>query len=389
MTELLDRVLDHLDALVGFDTTSDRSNLALVDWLEERLAAAGATTRRLPNDSGTKANLLARVGPAAEGGIVLSGHTDCVPVEGQPWSSDPFRLQRGDGHLTGRGVTDMKGFLAVLLAVLEDRGRTGLSVPIHLALSRDEEVGALGAAELVPELLTTEPQPAIAVVGEPTSMRIVNAHKGVRAFTTTVAGRDAHSSQPQRGANAVVAAARIATFIDDLAAAQADGPTDPRFDPPYTTMNVATVRGGQAINIIPRRCELTWEYRPVPSDDHDGLQRRVEEFAAAHVLPGLADRTDEAAITTVVDSILPTLASEPDGAAERLVRELTGNTDPADTAPFGTDGGHFQRAGISTVVCGPGAIEDAHQPNETIAVAELEACVDFVQRVWTWAGGAR
>jgi acetylornithine deacetylase len=367
-----------LDLLVGMDTTSRASNLHLVAAVEDLLDEHGVPHERVPSPDGTKANLLARIGPDLPGGIVLTGHTDCVPVDGQPWTRDPFAVHEEEGRLYGRGVTDMKGFLAVVLAALPRLVAADLTHPVLLALTYDEELGTIGAPSAVARLAERYPTPAAVIVGEPTSMRVVTAHKGVRAFTTTFEGRDGHSSQPQLAANAIAALARTAAFIDDLAERQAASSRDERFAPPHTTFNLATVAGGQAINIVPRHAELTWEYRPIPADDGDDLAAEVDAFVRAEVLPRLRRDTGVGAVTTVPVAVARALAAEEGGAAERLVRALTGDTSPAGTVPFGTDGGHFQAAGWSTVVCGPGDIAQAHQPDEWVTLDQLGACVGFV-----------
>jgi acetylornithine deacetylase len=367
-----------LDLLVGMDTTSRASNLDLVAAVEDLLDAHAVPHERVLSPDGTKANLLARIGPDVPGGVVLTGHTDCVPVDGQPWTRDPFTVHEEAGRLYGRGVTDMKGFLAVVLAALPRACRADLERPVLLALTYDEELGTIGAPSAVARLAEAHPTPSAVIVGEPTSMGVVTAHKGVRAFTTTVEGRDGHSSQPQVAANAIAAIARTATFIDDLAARQAATVRDDRFEPPYTSFNLATVTGGQAINIVPRHAELTWEYRPIPADDGDALAAEVDAFVRAEVLPRLRRDTGVGEVRTVPNAVARALAAEEDGAAERLVRTLTGDTAAAGTVPFGTDGGHFQAMGWSTVVCGPGDIAQAHQPDEWVELAQLEACVRFV-----------
>jgi acetylornithine deacetylase len=373
--------VDHrelLARLVAVDTTSARTNLPLLTVVEEVLDTHGVPHERVPDATGTKANLLARIGPEVVGGVVVSGHTDCVPVEGQPWTRDPFTLHAAEGRLYGRGTTDMKGFLAVLLAAVPRFVAADLRRPLLLALTYDEEIGTVGAPTAVERLLATQPRPAAVLIGEPTGMEVVSGHKGIRAFTTVVEGLDGHSSQPQRAANAVAAAARIATYLDDLAAERLAAAVDPRFDPPATTVNLATLRGGQAINIVPRRCELTWEYRPVPADDSFAIRDAVDRFAQQEVLPRLRAATGVGRIETRTDAVARALESEPDGVAERLARALVGDGGPVRTVPFGTDGGHFQAAGLSTVVVGPGRIEQAHTPDEWIETAQLEACANFL-----------
>lgn len=371
-----------LEQLVALDSTSTHSNLAVIELCEQVLGDAGATLHRVPDPTGDdRAGLLARLGPDVDGGVVLSGHTDCVPVTGQPWTVDPFAVTERDGLWHGRGTTDMKGFIACVLATAPTLAATELARPVWVLLTWDEEVGTVGAGP-VTDALVERTRPSCAVVGEPTLMRPVTSHKGVRSSRVTVTGRDGHSSQPARGANALVAAARFAVHLDEVAARlRADGGDD-RFDPPETTINVATLAAGQAINIIPRAAELTWEYRPVPADDSWAIAERAEQWARRTLLPPLRAVDEACAIDVERVAVVPTLADEdgPDvavtdpGAAERLVRALTGDDHPAGTVPFGTDGGWHQRAGISTVVCGPGDIAQAHQPDEWIAPSQLAAC---------------
>ena len=370
----------HLARLVAHDTTSRRSNLALIADVEAHLDAHGVAHQRVPSPDGTRAGLIARIGPPVEVEVVLSAHTDCVPVEGQPWSQDPFRLQRDGDRLTGRGTTDMKGFLATVLAAVPAMVRAELARPVLLALSYDEEVGTLGAPDLVAALLATQPRPAAVLVGEPTELRVVTAHKGVRVITTQVEGRDGHSSQPQRAANAVAAAAHLAVAIDELARAHREAAIDPRFDPPYTTFNLAMVEGGQAINIVPRSCTLRWEYRPVPADDSEAILEQVRHLAEQQIVPALRADTGTGGVRFRVEAVARALTAD-DGPAEPLARRISGDSQPAGTVPFGTDGGHFQAAGLSTVVWGPGSIAQAHQPDEWIARSQLEACAAGLERL--------
>lgn len=400
-----DRTLDLLEQLVAIDSTSAVSNLPVLDVCEEVLATAGAWTQRVAAPEATdKAGLLARIGPDVDGGVVLSGHTDCVPVEGQPWTTDPFAMVERDGLLVGRGTTDMKGFIASMLAAAPSFAAAALARPLWVLLTWDEEIGTVGAGPMTEALLDVT-TPSCAIVGEPTTMRPVVAHKGVRSLTVRVLGRDGHSSKPALGANAVVAAARIAAHIDEVAAARRADGGDPLFDPPETTFNVATIQGGQAINIIPRHAELTFEYRPVPADDGWDLADQVEAWARREVLPDLQRVDPSCTIEVERGTFVQGLAPESDpagsfdgvadkaavregggaagrvtnaGAAEALVRDLLGFTGDAGTVPFGTDGGWHQHHGISTVVCGPGDIDQAHQPDEFIDPAQLGACDRFL-----------
>lgn len=399
-----------LERLIAFDTTSSKSNLELIAWIEAYLAGHGVAARRSGNPEGTKANLFATLGPEIAGGLVLSGHSDVVPVEGQAWDSDPFRLIERDGRLYGRGTADMKSFLALALAMVPDFLAAGLKRPIHLAISYDEEIGCLGVGRMIADITTNLPRPAMVLIGEPTSGQVVNAHKGVYGYRTRITGKEAHSSQPQSGGNAILAAAALAGFLEQRATerqtaqdphlaphtvpqtAPGDAPhTAPgadsgagRFEPPYTTFNVGLIAGGAALNIIPRDCSLSWEIRPVPGDDPDALLAEFTDFATNQVLPKLRAHAPEAAIVTETLARVPPLSPETEGAAETLIRQLTG-ANRTTTVSFGTEGGIFQEAGFSTVVCGPGAIDQAHQPDEFIEKSQLEAGWNLLRRLRDWA----
>ncbi len=374
----MDDVLDLLARLVAVDTTSRESNLPLLDLVEEQLAGLADDSFRVPDDSGRKANLVVRFGPDAPGGVVLSGHTDCVPVDGQEWTHDPFTLTRVDDRVVGRGAVDMKGFLACCLAVAPTLAAADLTAPVWLALSHDEEIGAVGAATLAPAMADAGVAPDAVIVGEPTSLEPVTAHKSVRSFTYTFTGLGGHSSQPQHGANAVVAGARLAAHVADVAA-DLVGDVDPAFDPPHTTFNVAMIQGGTAINIIPDRCAVTFEYRALPSEDGPELAERIEAWAREQLVPELCRTCPDADLKVEEASLLPAFHREEDGEAEALVRRLTGTTAPARTAPFGTDASRFQQLGWSTVVCGPGRIEVAHRPDEWIALDQMAACRQMLE----------
>ncbi len=379
-----ERAVGLLARLVAFDTTSARSNLPLIDWVEERLTRAGAACRRLPDPTGDQAGLLARLGGESDGPpVVLSGHTDCVPAEPDRWRTDPWELTAEGGRLVGRGTADMKGFLAAVLAVA---GGTRPRRPVVLALSRDEELGTLGGPDLVAGLRDWGVDPSAVVVGEPTGMRPVVAHKGLRSFRTVVTGQAGHSSAPGAAANAVAAAARIVTFLDDLSERHPDEVSDQRFDPPHTTFNPGVIDGGSAVNVVPASCELEWEYRPVPADDADELADRVDEFVAAEVLPRLCRRGTDGDVTTTATARAAALTGTADSPAGRLLTALDGVEDGAGTVSFGTDGGHFHAAGWSTAVCGPGSIEQAHRPDEYLERVQLERCVAMIGDVFAGAG---
>ena len=373
-----------IEKLVGFDTVSAKSNLALIEFVEDYLTGHGVPFRRVGTAFEDKANLYATLGPDVPGGIVLSGHSDVVPVEDQPWSHDPFNVIERDGRLYGRGTSDMKSFIATALALVPDALAAGLKVPLHLAISYDEEVTCGGAVELVEEITANLPLPRIVIIGEPTSMQLVNAQKGIFSFETRVTGKDAHSSQPHRAANAAIAAAELAAFIGRLAEEKSAGPIDERFEPPYTTFNVGILEGGTAMNIIPRQARLRWEFRMVPKDDSDAIIERYRQFAEMEVLPRLRRNVPEAAIVTEPQVSVPALRPEADSPAEELVRHLTG-TNQAIAVSYSTEGGIYQEAGFSTVICGPGSIDQAHQPDEFIDLSQVAACEAFLRRLIEWA----
>ncbi|HYD30280.1 MAG TPA: acetylornithine deacetylase [Azospirillaceae bacterium] len=374
-----------LAKLVGFDTTSARSNLELIYWVADWLDGLGVVSRLTFNADHTKANLFATVGPEDQGGVVLSGHTDVVPVTDQSWDSDPFTLTQRDGRFYGRGTADMKGFLACALALVPDFRASGLKVPIHLALSFDEEVGCLGVPALIRDVMDNLPRPRLVLVGEPTSMRLVNAHKGIRAYHTVVTGKEAHSGLPHLGVNAISFAAEIVRFLDAKAEELASRP-DPAsaFEPPWTTLNVGRIEGGTALNIIARTCSLVWEFRPLPGTDAQAIEAEVERHIAETVLPRLKARHAEGSIRTTRLCAVPPLTPEPDSPAESLVRLLTDATG-AGTVSFTTEAGLFQDESIPAVVCGPGSIEQAHKPNEFIARDQMAACEVFLRKLKGWA----
>jgi acetylornithine deacetylase len=374
-----------IDRLIAFDTVSSKSNLDLIDFVAESLESHGVASRRSFDVEGGKANLYATLGPDIAGGVVLSGHSDVVPVEGQPWDSDPFQVVARDDRLYGRGTADMKSFLAVALALVPEMLAAELRVPIHLAISYDEEVGCIGVRGLIADVTANLPLPRLVIVGEPTDMKIVNAHKGVTVFRTTVTGKEAHSSQPHRAANAIEAAARLIGFLSDLAEEKrAQAPADSRFEPPFTSFNVGTIAGGTAQNIVPRHCSFTWEYRELPGDDGAAILERFTRFAEDQVLPGLRANAPEAAIVTESLAGAPALSPEPDSEAEALVRALTGaNTTHA--VSFAAEAGLFQQAGFPAVICGPGSIDQAHQANEFIELDQVEACEVVLRRLIDWA----
>jgi len=378
--------VEMLARLVAFDTTSDKSNLALIDWVADYFAGYGIASRLTYGEGRTKANLYATVGPEVAGGVVLSGHTDVVPTAGQRWTSDPFALAERAGRLYGRGAADMKGFIATALALVPEMARRGLKSPIHLALSFDEEVGCLGAVHMIREIGRVLPRPRLVIVGEPTEMRVANAHKGVVAVHTRVVGRDGHSSATHRGANAIVAAAELVGFLAELAAELArrpprPGSADGEFEPPCTTINVGTIEGGTALNIIAKACFVRWECRPLPGTrDGEEIVARFNEFAEARVGPRLRAASPEGGVFTKISVAVPPLMPEPGSPAEALALALSGEN-RAGVVAYGSEAGLFQAAGIPAALCGPGSVREAHQPDEFVARTQLEACEAFLRRL--------
>lgn len=374
-----------LDRLVSFDTTSRNSNLELIEFVRNYLDGFGIESRLIPGDDGRKANLFATLGPSDRpGGVVLSGHTDVVPVDGQDWSNDPFTVTEGDGRLYGRGTCDMKGFIAVALAAVPDVLAARLTTPIHLAFSYDEEVGCLGARPLIRAIVENLPLPGMVIIGEPTEMRVANAEKGIQAYATEITGREAHSSAPDRGANAIMAAARLVSFLEalqqELATAPPGRQRDREFDPPYTTIGVGIIEGGTAVNIVPRRCRFLWEFRPLPGFDPARITERFAAYARDEVLPVLRRAHPDARIETRELTVVPALEPREGSPAEALALALTG-ANRTTVASFASEAGLFQNAGMPAVLCGPGSIAQAHQPDEFIALDQIAACEDFMRRL--------
>ncbi|MEN1727258.1 MAG: acetylornithine deacetylase [Pseudomonadota bacterium] len=377
--------IDMLSRLVGFPTVSRDSNLDLIDWVEDHLQAYGAQCRRTYNEDGNKANLFAAIGPEAPGGVVLSGHTDVVPVDGQDWHTDPFRLTEKGGLLYGRGSSDMKGFSAVFLARLAHLNLAALEKPLYLALSYDEEVGCLGIDRMVDDALAHFTKPDYAIIGEPTTMQIVRAHKSINVFRTVVTGQSAHSSQPHRGAGAILAAARIIEHLDSIGRSRRADAGESGCEPPWTTVQVGTIQGGTAVNILPGHCEFLWEYRGLPEEDPERIITTMQAFIDEQVIPDLREFAPEANVETTPVARVPPLMPDPEAKAERWVQSLRGVREGGSgEVSFATEAGSFQRAGISSVVCGPGSIDQAHQPNEFIDPAELSRCEAMVDDVFTY-----
>ena len=374
--------VDMIGRLISFDTTSRESNLPLIEFVREYLASYGVDSVLIRDEAGKKANLYATIGPDDVPGIALSGHTDVVPVDGQHWRTDPFRLVEEDGRLYGRGTADMKSFCAIALAMVPEFVARRLHTPIHLAFSFDEEVGCLGAPLMIERLgAALGPKPKLVIVGEPTDMTVVNAHKGVVCLRTEVRGLEAHSSATHRGVNAVQQAARLIGFLAELSEEMAArAAPDSGFEPPCTTIQVGTVQGGTAQNIVPLDCAFTWEYRLLPGADPHEIEERFERFANEKVLPDMRATDPGTGIETETISSVPGLQPDRDSPAEPVAMALA-RTNRTGVVAYATEAGQFQQAGIPAVVCGPGSIAQAHRPDEYIELSQVRACEAFMRRL--------
>ncbi|MEQ8345326.1 MAG: acetylornithine deacetylase [Sneathiellaceae bacterium] len=390
MTASLREATAILSTLVAFDTVSHKSNRALIDWVSDYLDGLGVAVSTLPSPDGQKANVFATIGGkgGGGGGILLSGHTDVVPVDGQDWRHDPFRLTAEEGRLYGRGACDMKGYIACVLAAVPDMLEAPLSRPIHLAFSYDEEVGCFGAIGLIDHMAAAGIRPAMAFVGEPTSMRVVNAHKGSCGMKTKVTGLACHSSRVDLGSNAIYAAMDVIDLLRRRADALAAAPDSlGLFEPPYSTINVGIVHGGSARNTVAGDCTLLWDIRATREGMVAEVRGEVEAAVAERILPAMRDRHAAAEIDIETLFEIPPLLPQPNNAAEALARELAG-TGEACSAAFGSEGGLFQRAGMPCILCGPGDIAQAHAPDEWVAESQLAACQGFLDRLVAREAGA-
>lgn len=376
--------LPWIKRLIEFDTTSFKSNLDLIETIRDYLLEAGITSTLTYEPTGTKANLFATL-PAADGstsgGIVLSGHTDVVPVAGQDWDSDPFQPTIRDGKLYGRGTCDMKSFIGVALALLPEMQAVRLKEPIHFAFSCDEEIGCVGAPYMLADLKERGVHANGCIVGEPTDMRVIVAHKGINAYKCGVHGHAAHSSLTPQGSNAIEYAARLICFIRDLAdQSRAAGPFDDAFDVPFTTLQTGTIQGGIAINTIPALCEFGFEFRNLPGVDSEPIIRQIKEYAYDTLLPKMRREHADADIKFDLLATAPTLDASEQAAITQLVRALAQDTETRKVA-YGTEAGLFQQLGIPSVVCGPGSIVQAHKANEFVELSQIALCESFIRKL--------
>lgn len=378
---LLDDTRALLRQLIAYPTISTESNLEMIGFLADRLAAVGARVDIHPDRTGKKANLFATLGPEVDGGILLSGHSDVVPVADQDWATDPFEMVEREGRLYGRGTCDMKGFIAAAVAMAPLFAERVTKRPIHFAFTYDEETGCLGAQALVEVLKAQAIRPGIAIIGEPTSMRVIDGHKGCYEYSTHFTGLEGHGSGPDRGVNAVEYAVRyVARLLDLKERLKARAPADSRFDPPWTTINTGALVGGVAHNVIPGKARVDWEMRPVQHGDADFVKTDLRDYCRQTLLPAMRAVMPEADIVTETIGEAIGLIPADENEARDILMELTG-ANGADTVPFGTEAGIFQSLGMSVVVCGPGSIEQAHKPDEYLALDQLRDCLTVLKRL--------
>ena len=374
--------IEFIEKLISFDTTSRESNLELITFIQDYLYGLGIESQLVHNEEGTKANLYATLGDSNTSGVMLSGHTDVVPVDGQEWDTDPFNATQKGSRLYGRGTSDMKSFVAITLAQLPKFQARGLKTPIHLAFSYDEEVGCIGVRRLIEVMKGMPVKPAMCIVGEPTSMQVVTGHKGKRSYRVHVRGLEAHSSLAPRGVNAIEYASRLITFLSDLAGRIAgEGPYDELYDVTHTTVHTGTVHGGTQLNIVPKDCVFEYEFRYVDQQDPQALEDKIRAYARDELEPRMHAISSDTGITIDLVNDMPGLEMDADAEVVTFVKALAERNDHAKVA-FGTEAGLFhQRANIPTVVCGPGSIDQAHKPNEFIELEQIDACETFFARL--------
>ncbi len=376
----LDRAIALLDRLVAFDTESARSNLPLIDFVEDYLLGLGVRFSRIPNATGDKAALFATFGPDIDGGVVLSGHTDVVPVVGQKWTSPPFTLRRDGDRLYGRGTCDMKGFDALCLAMAPEFLAARLNRPIHILLSYDEETTCGGCLDTIARFGQDLPRPALAIIGEPTQMQVADAHKSISTYRTCVTGHEAHSSKPWLGVSAVHVACELVAALERIGL-ELQQERDPhgRFEPAFSTVHVGMIQGGTARNILARQCEFFWEFRGLPHARQDSALVRLEAFSKALAAERFVHFPD-ARIETFVEIEAPGLREEADSPAATLALALS-QANHTIAVPYATEAGQFQFGGMPAVICGPGSIDQAHQPDEYIEIAQMAEGVAFLRRL--------
>jgi acetylornithine deacetylase len=381
---MLDETKQILSDLVAFPTVSVDSNLDMLAYLATRLESCGATVELFHDDTGKKANLFATIGPDVAGGVILSGHSDVVPVTDQDWSTDPFLMDERDGRLYGRGTCDMKGFIAAAIAMAPTFSQRVTNTPIHFAFTYDEEIGCIGAQHLVTNLKQKNIRPRIAIIGEPTSMQIIEGHKGCYEYSTRFQGLEGHGSTPDLGVNAAEYAVRyVARLLELKETLTKMAPASSRFEPPWTTVNIGAIHGGSAHNVIAPKAQVDWEMRPVKHSDALYVKDALKSYCANELLPAMRRVSSNAQIETEVVGEVAGLIPQNDNEARTLLMELTG-ANSSDLVPFGTEAGLFQSLGMDVVICGPGSIEQAHKADEFIAIEQVTECLGLLERLSNW-----
>ena len=376
------KVLQLIEKLISYDTTSRNSNLDIIKFIENYLAGHGVKSTLVYNEGEGKANLYATLGDQTKSGIMLSGHTDVVPVDGQDWDTDPFKVIQKDGKLFGRGTSDMKSFIALVLAYVPKLLERGLDTPIHLAFSYDEEIGCIGVRRMIDMINTLPVKPRMAIVGEPTSMGVIVGHKGKRSYKAHIRGLETHSSLAPQGVNAIEYAAEMIAHLKSMARRITEhGPHDELYDVSHTTVHTGVINGGTALNIVPKDCHFEFEFRYVGDDDPDAIEAEIREFAAQSLEPHMRKISRDTGIDITCSNDMPGLDLNADEEVVTFVKALAGKNDHSKVA-FGTEAGLFHtRAGVPTVVCGPGSIEQAHKPNEFIELSQLDEATIFMDRL--------
>ncbi|MEP3628433.1 MAG: acetylornithine deacetylase [Hyphomicrobiales bacterium] len=370
-----------IEKLISFDTVSRNSNMALLDFVRNYLGKLGVEAKLVPNEDGSKANLYATIGPNEPGGVVLSGHTDVVPVDGQDWTTDPFSLVEKNGKYFGRGVADMKTYCALAMGILPEFLASKPSKPIHLAFSYDEEIGCIGAPSMIKKMSDEVPSPMAVIVGEPTDMQVVTGHKSILGVNTHVVGHSVHSCQWDRGVSAVMTAARLINWLEEtmLENRRRADPQSP-FDPPFSTLHCGLVEGGTASNIVAKDCVFSTDIRTIAGEDPLQFYQSFEAYIRDEIEPVMQGIAPDAKVVLSRRDVVPGLVPENNGGAERIARQITGDNG-THAVSYATEAGQFQAAGFSAVICGPGSIDQAHQPDEFITLDQVSKGWDFMQGV--------
>lgn len=374
-------LIENLRKLISYPTVSKDSNLPIINYIKNFLENYGISSHIIYNKENTKANIFATLGPLKKGGVILSGHTDVVPTEQQKWNTDPFTLTKKDNLYFGRGTADMKSFIAIILSLVPKMTSSNLKFPIHLAFSYDEEVGCIGVPSMIEFIKKEIPTPRAVIVGEPTEMKVVSAHKGVTGVSIDIIGKEAHSSQTHLGVSSVMVAGKIINFINDLnAEINSSSKKDVSFQPPNTTLTVNTIQGGTALNILAGKCKLSLDIRSLPGEDAKFYIDKIKNFCDYNILPKIKKISNDCKININTIASTPSLRSDEKSQAETLCRNLTGDNQIRSVS-FAAEAGQFQEAGMETVICGPGSIEQAHKPNEFIHEEQLDLCNRFLLKL--------